>query len=293
MVHSPEHPGASMTDSGAAHRITGSDILARVARARSRLDWGRMALAARGCLLTLAVAIVFDQLARHGMPIAYPFAFLLVTVVYAASDGGLLVGMFSAGFMLLYAAHFLATPGATPRYSPESAYTLVAFTLIVPTTVLLVVRMRDAVLRARAVELSRAEAERLDRRLSFLAEANRRLAASLDHKTTLRNLARLIVPTLADWCAIHVVSEQGSLQFVAGAHRDPAKDLLVRALCEYETHHQPFGSATERGSYGGVTEDVLRANAQDGEQLKLYRALAAASFLRVPMLAQGRVVGLV
>jgi len=126
-----------------------------------------------------------------------------------------------------------------------------------------------------------------------LAEANRTLAASLDHETTLRNLARLIVPTLADWCAIHVVSEQGSLQFIAGAHRDPAKDLLVRALCEYETHHPPFGSATERGSYGGVTEDVLRANAQDGEQLKLYRALAASSFLRVPLLAQGRVVGLI
>jgi PAS domain S-box-containing protein len=282
-----------MTDSGAAHRITGSDILARVSRARSLIEWGRMAVAARGCLLTLATAIVFDQLARHGMPIAYPFAFLLITVVYAASHGGLVAGMVSAGFLLLYAAHFLAVPGATPRYPPENAYTLLALTLIVPVTVLLVVRMRDAALRARAVELSRAEAERLDRRLAFFAEANLTMAASLDHETTLRNLSRLIVPTLADWCAIHVLSEQGGLQFIAGAHRDPSKDLLVRALCEYRTHHPPFGTATERGSYGPVTEEVLRANAEDAEQLKLYRALAASSFVRVPMLAEGRVVGVI
>jgi hypothetical protein len=39
-------------------------------------------------------------------------------------------------------------------------------------TIVLVVRLKRAAERARAVELSRQEAERLDRRLAFFAEAN-------------------------------------------------------------------------------------------------------------------------
>jgi two-component system, cell cycle sensor histidine kinase and response regulator CckA len=110
----------------------------------------------------------------------------------------------------------------------------------------------------------------------------------------MRNLARLIVPTLADWCAVHVATEQGVLRFIAGAHRDPAKDLLVRALCEYGLQRPPFGVPRDRrGSYGAVNEELLRTCAEDAEQLKLYRALASGSFLRVPLLARGQVVGLI
>jgi K+-sensing histidine kinase KdpD len=110
-----------MTDSGAAHRITASDILARAARARSRVDWSRLAVGAKGFLLTLATAIAFDQLARHGMPVVHPFAFLLLTVVYSTYSGGLRSGIASAVVSLLYARHYLAEPGFILRYTPENA----------------------------------------------------------------------------------------------------------------------------------------------------------------------------
>jgi PAS domain S-box-containing protein len=245
----------------------------------------------RGPLLTLALAILFDLMARQGLPFAHPFPFLLLSVVYATYSGGLRPGIISAAVMLLYALGFLKEPGAIPRYSPGNGYTLLALGVAVPLTVLLVVRLREAADRARAIQLSRAEAERLDRRLAFFAEANLTLASSLDYELTLRNLARLAVPTLADWCAIHVTSEQGTLQFIAGAHRDPAKDLLVRALCEYGARRPPFGAAERHGDFGRVTEAMLRSHAEDAEQLKLFRALAPAWFLRVPMAARGETVG--
>jgi PAS domain S-box-containing protein len=283
-----------MTEGGAAHRITGSEILARVRRSRSREQWSSIAVAVRGPLLTLAVLILFDQLARHGMPLAHPFSFLLLTVVYSTYNGGFVPGLLSAGGVVLYAIHFLAEPASPFHYSPGSAYTLLGLALINPAAVFLVARLRDAAERARTMALSRAEAERLERRLAFFAEAQNVLAASLDYAAGMRNLARLIVPTLADWCAIHVAGEQGSLQFTAGAHRDPAKDLLVRALCEYGARRPPFGSSPDgRGSYGLVTEELLRLHAQDGEQLKLYRALASGSYIRVPLRARGRMVGLI
>jgi len=131
----------------------------------------------------------------------------------------------------------------------------------------------------------------LDRRLAFFAEANVTLASSLDYDVTLRDLARLMVPTLADWCAIHVASEQGVLQFIAGAHRDPTKDLLVRALCEYRPRQPPFGAAHRQAELGQVTDDLLRISAEDDEQLKLFRALPTTAFLRVPLTARGQTVG--
>ncbi|MFL5534090.1 MAG: ATP-binding protein [Gemmatimonadales bacterium] len=280
-----------MTDSGAVHRITGSDILARASRVRSRADWARLGVGAKGFLLTIAIAIVFDQLARHGMPVVHPFAFLLLAVVYSTYRGGMRWGIASAVVSLLYARHYLAEPGFILRYTPENAYTLLGLLLVFPLTVFLIARMKNAADRARGLEFSREEAERLDRRLSFFAEANLILAASLDHVATLRNLARLSVPTLADWCAIHIANEQGQLQFVTAAHRDPAKDLLVRALCESGSQRPPFGRSGG-GSYGPVTDEVLRGNAEDSEQLKLLRVLAPGSFIRVPLLARGHTAGM-
>jgi two-component system, cell cycle sensor histidine kinase and response regulator CckA len=281
-----------MSESGTAHRISGSGIVARAsALARSRKDWSRIGASVRGPLLTLAVAILFDVLARHNIPIVHPFPFLLLTVVFATASGGLGPGLISGLVTIVYALNFLAEPGLPPHYTPANAYTLVGIILVVLVTVLLVGRLREAAEHGRHVELSRQEAEQLDRRLALLAEANLTLASSLDYDVTLRNLSRLIVPTLADWCAIHVASQHGSLQFIAGAHRDPSKDLLVRALCEYGSPEPPFGAALHRPDHGQVTEELLRNCAKDDEQLKLFRALAAGSYIRVPMLARGVSVG--
>jgi hypothetical protein len=245
----------------------------------------------RGPLLTLATAILFDQMARHDLTVTQPFAFLLLTAVYSTYRGGLRPGLISGLLTVLYAVHFLSQPRSILHYTPANAYSLLGLALAVPLTVLLTARLKEAAERARAVELSRAEAERLDRRLAFFAEANLTLASSLDYEITLRDLARLIVPTLADWCAVHVASEQGTFRFISGAHRDPAKDLLVRALCEYGSRHPPFGAALRHPDLGQVTEEMLQSRAEDAEQLKLFRALASGSFIRVPMLARGASVG--
>jgi two-component system, cell cycle sensor histidine kinase and response regulator CckA len=281
-----------MTGSGAARRVSGSSILARAsARARSREDWARIGLSVKGPLLTLAIAILFDQMARHDLPVGQPFAFLLLTVVYSTYSGGLRPGLISGLLTILYAVHFLSDPGSIFHYTAANAYTLLGLSLTVPLTVLLVARLQLAAERARMIELSRSEAERLERRLAFFAEANATLASSLDYEVTLRNLARLIVPTLADWCAIHVASGQGKLQFIAGAHRDPTKDLLVRALCEYGSGQPPFGAALRHSDFGQVSEAMLRSSTEDSEQLKLFRALASGFFLRVPLLARDQAFG--
>ena len=60
--------------------------------------------------------------------------------------------------------------------------------------------VRERVARAEAVGA---------RRLEFLAEASRLLAASLDYRSNFQNVARLAVPYLADWCIFYMTEETG------------------------------------------------------------------------------------
>ncbi|MBA3443407.1 MAG: response regulator [Gemmatimonadales bacterium] len=280
-----------MDESGAFQRVTGPAFLRTAARVASGADWSWVGASVRGPLLTLATAIVFDVLARNSLPIAHPFPILVFTTVYSTYSGGLRPGLISALITMLYALHYLSEPGSILRYTPTNAYSLLAISVAVSLTVLLVARLQGAARGAHFIQLSRQEAERVDRRLAFFAEANAVLASSLDYTNTLRDLSRLIVPTLADWCAIHVATEQGTLQFISGAHRDPSKDLLVRALCEYGSARPPFGTPHRGAEMGEVTDAVLRTRAEDPEQLKLFRALSPTAFIGVPMLARGQNAG--
>ena len=58
----------------------------------------------------------------------------------------------------------------------------------------------------------------------------RQLASSLDYETTLANVAALVVPTLADWCVVDIVGEDGAIQRLAVAHEDPAKVEQAQSL---------------------------------------------------------------
>ncbi len=257
---------------------------------RPRAGWKRAAETVWGPLLTLGALIALDLLARAGTPLVEPFPILLLTVVISAYLGGLRTALISAVLTVLYGVHFLAEPGLPLRYRPSGAASLLMLGLIAPAVAILVSRLHSAARRGLEAELSRAEAEVLDRRVSLLSQASSTLASSLDYEVTLRELARILVPTLGDWCAIHVIDERAHPRFIAGTHRDPAKDLLVRALCEYGDRRLPFG-APATGQPMEVTEELLRSLAQDDEHRKLYRSLRPSWVLSIPLRAQGRVAG--
>ena len=83
------------------------------------------------------------------------------------------------------------------------------------------------------------QAARAAERDAFLAEATLTLTQSLDYEQTLRTLAGLAVPYLADYCAFDVVDQDGVVARVAAAHVLPEKaaarrrpaGLLRRSRC--------------------------------------------------------------
>ncbi|TMK24026.1 MAG: PAS domain S-box protein, partial [Actinobacteria bacterium] len=60
-------------------------------------------------------------------------------------------------------------------------------------------------------------AKRSSLQMEFLARASQVLASSLDYQETLRNVAGLAVPQIADWCGVDLFDEEGAREPVAVA----------------------------------------------------------------------------
>jgi PAS domain S-box-containing protein len=131
----------------------------------------------------------------------------------------------------------------------------------------------------------------------FLAEANTLLASSLDYQTTLRQVAEMVTPRLADWCAVHIV-EDGVIRQLAVAHTDPQKVALARELeRRYPPDPQaPYGVPNvirtgQHELYREIPAELLVQAAADAEHLRILRELGLRSYLIVPLIARGRTLG--
>ena len=136
-----------------------------------------------------------------------------------------------------------------------------------------------------------------ERRARFLADAGELLSSSLDSLEVLRELARLAVPRLADVCAVDLLDGDGGRRRVEIAHavdgvatvapsEDGASDpqspsaSLTRAIAGRTSQ---LIVAAERRDFGDVARDPLLVTALE--------ALGAPTMLVVPLVARGRVLG--
>lgn len=155
--------------------------------------------------------------------------------------------------------------------------------------------------RARLYEAeaaARAQAEASRARLSFLAEASRVLAASLDPDETLSSVTDLAVPRLADWCAVSLLEEEGNLVTRAVAHVDPSTAAEVQGLLSRWPPRldAPVGAGavarTGRSElYRLVTDETMRQAAVDEEHLDAMRRIGLGAAMIVALRARGRVLG--
>ncbi|HEX8905265.1 MAG TPA: PAS domain-containing sensor histidine kinase, partial [Longimicrobiaceae bacterium] len=164
--------------------------------------------------------------------------------------------------------------------------------------------LRDVTGRRRAEEdarrlireqAARSAAEAAARRFRFLAEASTLLSLPLDYTETLATLARLCVRETADWAVVFIVDEDGAVQRLEVAHRDPARAEVVREMGEHRIGgSHPVLQVLRTGRpllASRVDEAGLAALAQDERHLELIRQLGAASFMLVPLVARGRGLG--
>jgi PAS domain S-box-containing protein len=162
-------------------------------------------------------------------------------------------------------------------------------------TVIDVTERRRLLERQRAL-LSAEQTARL--RADFLARSGKLLDASLDYEETLKTLARVAVPEVADWCSISMADSDGGLKSVVTAHSDPRKQALADEFRRRYPPDESSPSGTVSVLRSGVaqvvrevTEEMLAENVREPEQLELLRALGLRSVIVAPLVAHQRTLG--
>lgn len=150
-----------------------------------------------------------------------------------------------------------------------------------------------------AEKAARHEAENARKRISFLAEASNVLSSSLDYRRTLKLIAKLAVPQIADWCIVDLVSgsEETPSETVI-SHSDPAKASLARKL----RHRYPPSTRSPHGVghvlhsgepelYPEIDEELLRQRARSDHHLQILLRMELRSAIVVPIKIRKRTVG--
>ncbi len=135
-------------------------------------------------------------------------------------------------------------------------------------------------------------------RLAFLAEASTLLSSSLNYHTTLGNVARMLVPELADWCGVDMVADDGGLVRLAIAHADPEKVALAEEI-QRTPPREADGAVgvaavirTGKAEFHPVvTDEVLNRLSRNEEMIEIARRLGISSMIIVPIVARDRVLG--
>jgi signal transduction histidine kinase len=142
------------------------------------------------------------------------------------------------------------------------------------------------------------EQMRSERQSRFLEQAATALASSLDYAQTLKTVAQLAVPHIADWCAVDIVNENGELEPLALAHSDPARVALAREFgVTYPPDPQSPASAHAVIRTGQpymlphLSDEMIDQGGRSDEHRAAIRALGVTSLMIVPLRTRRASVG--
>jgi PAS domain S-box-containing protein len=124
------------------------------------------------------------------------------------------------------------------------------------------------------------------------------LSSSLDYKVTIRRVANLIVPTIADWCIIDLVNSKGKISRVEVAHANPLMKNAAFLIRKFPPQQKFYDSPASRVLFSGqpymipVTckEDIERM-AQNEEHKKIIELINPRSIISVPLKIREKILG--
>jgi signal transduction histidine kinase len=132
----------------------------------------------------------------------------------------------------------------------------------------------------------------------MIALSGELFGSPFDVDQTLSQLARIVVPAMADWAAVDVIAEGSDFRRVGVAHVDPEGAELLREL------HRRYPLRENEGNLRGrvlatlepialydVNEDELRSLARDQQHFEMLSRLGVRSAMWVPLIVRDRVVG--
>ncbi len=132
----------------------------------------------------------------------------------------------------------------------------------------------------------------------FLARASAVLDASLDYEESFANLARLTTGSLAEYCLIDLVEENGEIRRAAVAHRNPNQERLLSRDERHPAPADPKSDPVVRVIRTGqplfvpsLAKGVPEQISDSIEYRNWLQALDTRSLMIVPLVAHERVLG--
>jgi signal transduction histidine kinase/NO-binding membrane sensor protein with MHYT domain len=212
------------------------------------------------------------------------------------------MGMAAAAFHIAPFPTFRPTMDGTVLVTAGLAAAVTAGTVFI-LGVAILGAILDRFVRAQAARAARegrlrSDAEQARDALAFLSDASAELASSLEYEATLWRVARLAVPTLADYCLVDILDAQGRLRRLAEAHRDPELERILRRTATYYPEAEHAGhpvraalDANEIRLVSGIDEAWMQQLARSPEYLADLRRLGPRAAIIVPLSAVGQTFG--
>jgi PAS domain S-box-containing protein len=153
-------------------------------------------------------------------------------------------------------------------------------------------------LRTSGIVLDITERKEAENALRFLSEAGTVLSALEDFEGTMKNVSLLAVESFADWCVVQVVQPSGKISPLAFAHRDPAREAILKELLDRYTIDRDSPATTARVLRSGKPElaatlpaGYIDSIALDNEHRRLLAELDPVSLIAVPLIMRDKAVG--
>lgn len=142
------------------------------------------------------------------------------------------------------------------------------------------------------------EEKRMAKQQIFIARSGALLSSSLNYHQTLKNIANLAVPQIADWCVIDVLDKQGRMERVALTHspNTPTVEstVLQQKYTQIMSNEYGVGKVllTKKPEfYPHVTNKLIKEVAENEEQYQLLKKFGLTSVIIVPLLYKEDVFG--
>ncbi len=130
----------------------------------------------------------------------------------------------------------------------------------------------------------------------FISDVGRKFSETLTYESTLHAIVEHAVPTLAEWCAVDLLTADGNLERIESSHINPSRRELGREISSrYPPRANRFSKKTiEAGEsvfLPQVDENFLHEVAQDEQHMNILREAGIKSIISVPMRGRRRIYG--